>query len=221
MAASLRVVRDQQRPARRESTRRRHMDACTAQTDTLPPTVPPESALPQVLPCLDEAMQALSGTDRRIVLRRFYAGHALAGTAAALGRSEAAVRKQCQRALEKLGRLLKRRGMPVSASMLAVGLVGALHPSSSAALIVRRHYHRAAHRRLHVRASGLAMAAFKLPGKTPEPDGGRSGGPARSGTPFPNRRRPAARWSGGFRKTDRKRHRFPCRARRDHAAPVR
>lgn len=133
---------------RRESARRRHMDAYSAQAD---PQVPPagaasasEDALHEALPHLDAALAALSGADRQVVLMRFYEGQGLRDIATALGRTEAAVRKQCQRALEKLEHRLKRRGAPVSAVLLAAGLSAALGSSQPAAAAVAAATHIAA-----------------------------------------------------------------------------
>ncbi|MES2706280.1 MAG: sigma-70 family RNA polymerase sigma factor [Verrucomicrobiota bacterium] len=119
---------------RREAARRRHMNAYTAQAHLHSPSAaPPETALHEALPHLDEALGALSGADRHIVLMRFYEGRGLQDIASALGRTEAAVRKQCQRALEKLEQRLKRRGVPVSAAILTAGLSGVLGSAPSAA----------------------------------------------------------------------------------------
>jgi RNA polymerase sigma factor (sigma-70 family) len=121
---------------RREVTRRRRMSQYQSQTPPEPREPADDSGIHHALPYLDEALRALSEADRRIVLMRFYEGHGLREIAAALGRTEAAVRKQCQRALDKLESRFRRKGIPVSAAVLAAGLGGILAQPPSAAAAV-------------------------------------------------------------------------------------
>jgi RNA polymerase sigma-70 factor (ECF subfamily) len=121
---------------RRESSRRRHMNAYA---DHLRASQAGAAGtlLHAALPHLDDALRALPGDDQRIVLMRYYEGRGLRDIAAALGKTEAAVRKQGQRALEKMALRLRRRGTAVSAAALAAGLGAVLsQPASAAAVAV-------------------------------------------------------------------------------------
>jgi len=121
---------------RRESSRRRHMNAYA---DHLRASHAAAAGAPlhAALPHLDDALRALPGDDQRIVLMRYYEGRGLRDIATALGKTEAAVRKQGQRALEKMALRLKRRGAAVSAAALAAGLGAVLsQPASAAAVAV-------------------------------------------------------------------------------------
>lgn len=69
---------------------------------------------------LDEAMDELEDRDREAVLLRFFEGQPFAGVAGALRVSEEAARKRVDRALEKLGGLLARRGITSTGGALAV-----------------------------------------------------------------------------------------------------
>jgi RNA polymerase sigma factor (sigma-70 family) len=119
---------------RRESTRRRHMNAYAHHLRTSQDGGS-ASALHTALPHLDDALRALRGDDQRIVLMRFYEGRGLRDIAAVLGKTEAAVRKQGQRALEKMALRLRRQGAVVSAAALAAGLGAALTQPASAAAV--------------------------------------------------------------------------------------
>ncbi|HEX2747095.1 MAG TPA: sigma-70 family RNA polymerase sigma factor, partial [Verrucomicrobiales bacterium] len=121
---------------RRESTRRRYMNAYA---DHLRTSQDGDTAgtLHKALPHLDGALRALKGDDQRIVLMRFYEGRSLRDIATAIGKTEAAVRKQGQRALEKIALRLKRQSTAVSAAALAAGLGAVLsQPASAAAVTV-------------------------------------------------------------------------------------
>ena len=75
------------------------------------------------LPHLDEVLGDLPAGDQEVVLQRFYNGQSFAAIAALTSKSEAAVQKQSRRALDKMSRLLKRRGVAVPAVAIA-GLLG-------------------------------------------------------------------------------------------------
>lgn len=80
---------------------------------------------------LDEALDSLSETDRTVLLARFYEGLGFRELGARMGRSEEAVKKRTQRALERLRqRLGAHRDTKPSAGALAV-LLGAEWPASA------------------------------------------------------------------------------------------
>lgn len=77
------------------------------------------TAVTEVLSVLDDAIDQLSATDRQILMLRFFDGLSIRQIAAATGKSEAASQRQSHRALQKLSRLLKRRGIVAPIAMLA------------------------------------------------------------------------------------------------------
>jgi len=77
------------------------------------------AAWPQLAPLLDEALAKLNETDRRAVLLRFFEGRTLAETGAALALTEDAARKRVTRSLEKLRQYLRKRGVTLTATVLA------------------------------------------------------------------------------------------------------
>lgn len=70
-------------------------------------------------PVIDDALHALSETDREAVLLRFFQGRAFAEIGAALRLTEEAARKRVDRALDKMAAVLAKRG--VTSTSVAVG----------------------------------------------------------------------------------------------------
>jgi RNA polymerase sigma factor (sigma-70 family) len=114
---------------RKEATHQRHAAAaaqepieasgCTREWD-------------DVLPHLDDALNGLDDRDRTAVLLRYYSGHSFSEIGNAMGRTEDAARKLCTRAVEKLNRALRRRGVALPTALIADGL--ATHWSAAAAV---------------------------------------------------------------------------------------
>lgn len=77
----------------------------------------------RVAPHLDQAVAALSETDRAAILLRFYERKTLLETGQRLGLSEEAAKKRVSRAVDKLRTLLGHRGVTPGAVML-VGVLG-------------------------------------------------------------------------------------------------
>ena len=73
-------------------------------------------------PLLDEALAALGTADRGAVTMRFLQGRSLRDVGLALGMSEPAAQKRVIRALEKLRRFFRRRGVTMESAALAGGL---------------------------------------------------------------------------------------------------
>ena len=71
------------------------------------------------LPLLDDALERLPMKDRRLIIERFYREKKFGEIAAATGQTEGACKKRLKRALEKLGVILKARGVTLSATTLA------------------------------------------------------------------------------------------------------
>ncbi len=76
-------------------------------------------AWPQIAPLLDEALASLGETDRRAVLLRYFENKPLAEVGATLGVNEDAARKRVNRGLEKLRKLFGKRGVTLTATMIA------------------------------------------------------------------------------------------------------
>ncbi|MES2659757.1 MAG: sigma-70 family RNA polymerase sigma factor [Verrucomicrobiota bacterium] len=88
--------------------------------------------LAEMLPYLDSAICDLSDSDRELIHLRYRDRLTFPEVARRTGRSEAALRQQAGRALEKLAGLLQRRGVGVPVATVATGLGTALTGTSSA-----------------------------------------------------------------------------------------
>jgi RNA polymerase sigma factor (sigma-70 family) len=104
---------------RNEQSRKRKLEAFSKQTLV---DSDGQSVWREALPVLDEAIDALPAVDRHMILLRFFERKSFQQIAASLGKSEDAAQKQCERALAKLSRLLRRKGIAVPVTVLASGL---------------------------------------------------------------------------------------------------
>ena len=75
-----------------------------------------------VAPILDEAIDQLGNEDRQAILLRYFEEHDFRSVGERIGSSEEAARKRVNRALEKLQRFLKRRGVTLSVTALGLTL---------------------------------------------------------------------------------------------------
>ena len=73
----------------------------------------------ELSPQLDEAMGQLGRTDRDALVLRYFQNQSLAEVGAALGLEERAAQKRVARALEKLRKFFRRRGLALSAGAIA------------------------------------------------------------------------------------------------------
>ncbi|MCZ7641129.1 MAG: sigma-70 family RNA polymerase sigma factor [Verrucomicrobia bacterium] len=107
------------------SNRRRAEREERAMNDAQLPQTPPETAVEvdRLLPQLDAALAALSGTDRDAIALRFLSGRSLAEVGTALGVNPDTARKRVSRALERLRDWFKRRGIVATSDTLAAALV--------------------------------------------------------------------------------------------------
>ena len=80
---------------------------------------PDAAAWEQIAPLLDEAMGGLGETDRNAVVLRFFQNKTAAEAATALKLTEAATHKRTNRALEKLRGFFAKRGLALSATLIA------------------------------------------------------------------------------------------------------
>src|SRR6267142_1347617 len=77
------------------------------------------AAWEQITPLLDQAIGRLGEMDRNAVVLRFFEKKTLQEVGAALNLTEAAAHKRVTRALEKLRRIFTKRGVTLSAAMIA------------------------------------------------------------------------------------------------------
>jgi RNA polymerase sigma factor (sigma-70 family) len=87
---------------------------------------PGENVWPQIAPLLDDALGKLGERDRNALVLRFLENKSLAEVGTALGASEDAAKMRVHRALEKLRKLFGKRGVALSATLIA----GAVSTSS-------------------------------------------------------------------------------------------
>ncbi len=91
--------------------------------DAIPSTADPgPGAWSDALPLLDLALDRLPDADRRVVLGHYLEGKSFTRIGAEVSRPAATVQKQCRRALDKLARILRGKGVALSAAALASGL---------------------------------------------------------------------------------------------------
>lgn len=82
-----------------------------------------EPAWKEMVPHLDHAIEKLSSKDRQLIIDRFYHDHSLKEIARRLDVGEAAIQKRSQRAIGKLERILRKRGVTsATASVLVSGM---------------------------------------------------------------------------------------------------
>lgn len=77
----------------------------------------------RALPHLDEALDHLPEKDRRVLMLHFFEKLPFPKIGGLMGKSPAAVQKQSVRALEKLSRILRSRGVVVPVGVLASGML--------------------------------------------------------------------------------------------------
>ena len=80
---------------------------------------PETAAWEQIAPLLDEAMGRLGETDRNAVVLRFFENKTAQEVAAKLKLNEAAAHKRVSRAVEKLRKFFTKRGVTLSATLIA------------------------------------------------------------------------------------------------------
>ena len=83
---------------------------------------PEEMDWQQIAPHLDDAIGRLGETDRNAVVLRFFENKTAAEIAAALKTTEAAAHKRVNRALEKLRKIFAKRGVTLTATLIAAAV---------------------------------------------------------------------------------------------------
>lgn len=110
------LVRQRRRESRKHELLREQMQHEPQET--------PASAWTRLQPHLDEALAALSSTDRETLLLRFYRSLTVKEVAATLGIATTAAQKRLDRATDRLRVQLARRGCPVGTPLSAAMLGG-------------------------------------------------------------------------------------------------
>ena len=113
---------------------------------------PPDEALADLVPKMDDALGRLPQHDREVIVFRFYDQLGFVEIAARLGVDKEAARKRCSRALAKLARILGGRSAQIS--------------SLAVASLLSREFARAAPALLVSRISSTAMACSGTSGAT-------------------------------------------------------
>ncbi len=116
---AVRKTRDLIDQNRRETRKRQQFQAAM---ETHSPAE--ETAWQDLQPVLDDALAALSATDREALLLRFYRALSVREVAGVLGIATAAAQKRIDRATERLRGKLIRRGCTTGASLAGVMLAG-------------------------------------------------------------------------------------------------
>lgn len=115
---------------KREIRRQRREQEVYMQTLTEPET----SLWEQIAPLLDDAMGRLGEPDRNAIVLRFFENRTPQEVAAALKLDEATARKRVSRALEKLRTLFAKRGVVLTAAIIAGTISGNSVQAAPAAL---------------------------------------------------------------------------------------
>jgi RNA polymerase sigma factor (sigma-70 family) len=108
----------------RAEIRRRARELKAAAMNTTNDT--PDSVWTEIAPVLDDAMNQLSVRDRDAILLRFVDQRDLRSVGEALGLSEDAAQKCVTRAIERLRKILVRRGVALPTTALATALAGSV-----------------------------------------------------------------------------------------------
>ena len=111
---------------RKESRRRNSMKAYLNEASRSEGVPVEDEKWQRALPVLDEVIDQLPSRDREAVMMRFYDGVSFKAIGRKVGKSEDASRKQVLRALEKIARLLKKKGVIIPPATLGVMLGGCL-----------------------------------------------------------------------------------------------
>jgi uncharacterized protein (TIGR03435 family) len=103
----------------RAESRRIHREQEAYMQSTLDENSAPDAVWQQLAPLLDEAMARLGARDRDALVLRYFQNKSLAEVGAALGLEERTAQKRVARALEKLRVRLVKRGVTLTATVIA------------------------------------------------------------------------------------------------------
>jgi RNA polymerase sigma factor (sigma-70 family) len=108
--------------ARQRTDARARRDRAALMNTELLSESPSDPQWAEILPALDRALDSLPAEDRAVVVLRYYEQLSFHEIAARLPLTAEAARKRTTRAIERLGRTLKARGLSTTAAALAAGL---------------------------------------------------------------------------------------------------
>lgn len=89
----------------------------------------------EALPVLDEAIDGLTDSDRKLILLRFFEHKSFREIGDSLAKSESAAQKQGERALNRLGDILRNKGVAITGVALTSGLSSQAIPTVSESLV--------------------------------------------------------------------------------------
>jgi RNA polymerase sigma factor (sigma-70 family) len=105
-----------------ENRRKRHEEKAAAQKSRQNQTANDELQWDELSPILDQAMAELGEADRQSILLRYFQGLSVREVAGAMTSSEEATKKRLSRGLDRLRRLLGKKGVVTGAAVLGVTL---------------------------------------------------------------------------------------------------
>ena len=118
------IMRSEKAYQRRKELRHPHEESDIAEGEGL---------LGEALPYLDEALNSLSSSDRAVVLGHYFQGEPFKSLGARMNKPAGTLQKQCRRALQKMERILRKKGVVLSglglASILGTEFAKAAPPS--------------------------------------------------------------------------------------------
>lgn len=117
---------------RRES---RRLDAMKRYFEHVQNDGPPDAdPWREIVPHLDQAVDTLAGSDRAVIIMRYYQQLSYNEIGAALGKSSRAAQKQGERALDRICRSLRKRGVVSPAAVLTAGFAAHVKAAADPAL---------------------------------------------------------------------------------------
>jgi RNA polymerase sigma factor (sigma-70 family) len=105
-----------------ENRRKRHEEKAAAEKARQNQTANDQLQWEELSPILDQAMAELGEADRRSILLRYFQGLSVREVAGAMTASEEATKKRLSRGLDRLRRLLGKKGVATGAGVLGVAL---------------------------------------------------------------------------------------------------
>ncbi len=121
---------------RKESRRRRKLEDYSNEMKSAMTTPEDAEAIwEEAVPMLDKAIDELPDGQRKVVLMRFFEERSFKDIGMAIGKGEDAGRKRLTKALEKLSKLLKGRGVVLPATAIAAFLTKQAHSSVSSTTV--------------------------------------------------------------------------------------
>jgi len=141
----------------RAERRRRARENTAMEMNALHDSPSNDAQWAQLAPVLDDALNSLSAADREAILLRHFQRLDLRAIGLALGTSDDTAQKRITRALEKLRGILTRRGLTLSAALLATTLNASAAPPVPATLAVSVSAHAITHA---AAATGFTLASL-------------------------------------------------------------